>query len=179
MIEQEHVRSPNHCLDLAAAHVGHVSSILDVGCGIRPCTAWMWLKPDGRYMGIEPFAPYLAAVKETHPMHDFEQYIGVPSHLGDNMYEIVVLADVIEHCLKEEGQHLFDEAMRVAYKGVVVATPVGFMEQTDDPWGMDGEYWQRHRSGWEVSDFPDRGKAWLTQTATRGPWMALYIPKEN
>jgi len=173
------VRSPQHCLDMCAAYIGHVDSILDVGCGIRPCTAWMWLRPNGRYLGIEPHAEYIAKVNETHPMHEVQQGIGIQSHIEDDSYQIVVLADVIEHCLKDVGQKLFDEAMRVAYQGVIVATPVGFMEQSDDPWGMDGEYWQRHRSGWEVDDFPDRGVVWLTQTATRGPWMTLYIPKEQ
>ncbi len=46
-------------------------------------------------------------------------------------------------------------ARYIATQQVVLYTPYGFVEQTHDEWGLGGEEWQTHRSGWLPKDFPD------------------------
>jgi hypothetical protein len=71
----------------------------------------------------------------------------------------VFALDFIEHLEKQDGVRMLREAQRVARRQIVVYTPLGFFPQSyDDPhktdrWGMDGGYWQTHRSGWDYDDF--------------------------
>jgi hypothetical protein len=94
-------------------------------------------------------------------------FINAPWHqvigmFPDNSVDTVFALDFIEHLEKEDGLQMLREAQRVARRQVVVYTPHGFFPQTyDDPekedrWGMDGGYWQTHRSGWDMEDFGDQ-----------------------
>ena len=66
----------------------------------------------------------------------------------------VFLLDVIEHMEKEDGRRILALAQEVAQEQIVLFTPMGFMEQTYDKWGLGGDYWQLHRSGWTPEEFP-------------------------
>jgi hypothetical protein len=59
----------------------------------------------------------------------------------------------IEHLEKKEGIKLLDMMERLATKLVFVETPNGFVHQQ----GSEDNPWQKHRSGWTVSDFRERG----------------------
>ena len=75
--------------------------------------------------------------------------------------DTVFALDFIEHLGKSDGLAFLQEAERVARRQVVVYCPLGFYPQTyddrekPDRWGMDGGFWQTHRSGWQAEDFGD------------------------
>lgn len=133
---------------LTADYVGPAESLLDVGCGIRP----QKVIEAARHVGVDIYDPYIERARSAGldvVRHD----VGSGLPFGDNAFEIVWLSDIIEHLEKERGRHLFEEARRVASRGVVVRSPVGFEEQEGDAWGMGGDHWQKHRSGWEPHEF--------------------------
>src|SRR4029078_10523678 len=88
----------------------------------------------------------------------WDQAIGM---FPDKSVDSVFALDFIEHLDKQDGLRMLREAERVARQQIVVFTPHGFFPQSyDDPgkpdrWGMDGGYWQTHRSGWAPDDFGD------------------------
>ncbi len=66
----------------------------------------------------------------------------------------MLLLDVIEHMKKTEGL----EIVRLAeeFEHAVIFTPLGWYEQGDenpDGWGLNGGFWQKHRSAWDSGDF--------------------------
>jgi hypothetical protein len=49
-----------------------------------------------------------------------------------------------------------NEVLVAAYEAaprIIVYTPNGFLEQTEDCWGLGQHDWQKHRSGWTPDDF--------------------------
>ena len=65
----------------------------------------------------------------------------------------VVMLDVIEH---EEKIVVLKALEKIqAWAGsIVLMTPLGFMPQDYDVWGLGEHSWQTHRSGWMPADFP-------------------------
>lgn len=160
------------------AFLGDPGRVLDVGPGIRP-TCKRWLKSPAGWVGLEAFDTYVDFVRRKWPELDVVHHVCPPIPFDANTFDTVVLDDVIEHLEKSNGQDLFGEAMRVARRGVLVRTPNGFVRQDFDPWLMDGDYWQKHRSGWTPDDFPTATHVWHETGHSKGPWMGLWIPKEE
>jgi hypothetical protein len=81
----------------------------------------------------------------------------LPSKSVDSVFAL----DVIEHLEKADGLRFLQQAERVARRQIVIFTPLGFFPQSyEDPdkpdrWGMQGGYWQTHRSGWLPEDFSE------------------------
>lgn len=127
-------------------------TVLDIGPGIRPMG---WYKPE-RHICVEPHGPYAdlleAAGYEVMRVTALE---AISKLYGQSLGGIYML-DVIEHMTREDGQKILDFATAHTDFGaqVVVATPVGFLPQHGDQWGLGGEHWQEHRSGWMPADFP-------------------------
>ena len=67
---------------------------------------------------------------------------------------------MIEHMDKPDAPRVIELAQRAATRQVVIYTPLGFMEQTTDAWGLGGDYWETHRSGWLPEELGD----WRTET---------------
>lgn len=126
--------------------IGDFKSILDVGAGIRPM-----YPGDSRSVCIEPFDKY-AEILETDYMCEVVRGTALNS-LDGMSADVVLLLDVIEHMEKKEGMAVIELAKKSAKKRVVVFTPDGFMEQHGDAWGLGGDIWQEHRSGWTGADF--------------------------
>ena len=127
------------------------ASVLDIGAGIRPMN---WYTPKEHHC-VEPHAPYVKVLMQ----HGYDVWIftalDVLSHpeVFETDYEAIYLLDVIEHMEKEEGFEVIALASDRAKKQVVIYTPTGFMEQTHDEWGLGGEEWQTHKSGWMPEEF--------------------------
>lgn len=129
------------------------ASVIDVGAGIRPM---QWYRP-GRHVCVEPHEPYAAVLRSA----GYEVVVGRAADvLGGMDADAVYLLDVIEHMERAEALRAIELACAVARKQVVIYTPLGFLEQTHDAWGMGGEHWQTHRSGWTPADF----RGWSTET---------------
>ena len=150
-------------LDAVAARVEDVEVVLDLGPGICPQP---FVKNPYVHICVEAHRPYIERVKRE--VADDPKYVFINSPwdravgmLPDKSVDTVFALDFIEHLEKEDGLRMLREAARVARRQVVVYTPNGFFPQAyDDPekpdrWGMDGGYWQTHRSGWQVEDFGD------------------------
>lgn len=137
-------------------------TVLDIGCGIRPQTYVHAI----RHVCIEPHKPYIERLRkesEDDPQYIILNCAWLPGVylFTDKSFDTVFIIDMIEHIEKESGHQLVKQAERLARKQIVIFTPLGFMEQTHqdgrDRWGMDGGFWQTHRSGWTPEDF---GEGW-------------------
>ncbi|HKR01605.1 MAG TPA: class I SAM-dependent methyltransferase [Pyrinomonadaceae bacterium] len=157
--------SRTEALEVVASRVEDVEVVLDIGPGICPQP---FIKKPYVHICVDAHRPYLERVKKEvadDPKYVFinspwEKVIGM---LPDKSVDTVFALDFIEHLEKEDGLRMLREAERVARHQIVVYTPHGFFPQSyEDPekpdrWGMDGGYWQTHRSGWEFEDF---GEEW-------------------
>lgn len=148
-------------LQVVASRVEDVEVVLDLGPGICPQP---FVKKPYVHICVEAHRPYLEHLKKEvadDPKYvlinaQWDQVIGM---FPDKSVDTVFALDFIEHLEKEDGMRMLREAERVARRQIVVYTPHGFFPQSyDDPekpdrWGMDGGYWQTHRSGWMPEDF--------------------------
>jgi hypothetical protein len=125
----------------------HVDCAVDVGPGIRPQDL-VWAQ---RRICIEPYGPYVEWLRSHGYTVVQGKAVDVLSTLND--VDTVIALDVIEHMERSEGETFIEQALNLAKSQVVIFTPWGFMEQTGDAWGMGGDYWQEHRSGWTPDDF--------------------------
>ena len=155
--------SRGRALDLVTARVDQVNIVLDLGAGIRPQT---FIKPRV-HICVDAHGPYLEhlrahlGVNRRHVLINAEWHQFVPM-LPDKAVDTVFALDFIEHLEKPEGLRMLREAERIARSQVVVYTPHGFFPQSysdpsqPDRWGLDGGFWQTHRSGWDFDDFGDQ-----------------------
>ena len=131
-----------------------VSSVLDVGCGIRPQP----IVAANRYVGVDAHQPYIDRVSRDGGEFicaDWEQAL---RRFDDLEFDLVVALDFIEHLDRKAGNRFLRAARRVG-RQVCIFTPLGSFPQhyqpgEPDQWGMDGGHWQSHRSAWQPSDFP-------------------------
>lgn len=107
-----------------------------------------WYKPS-RHICVEPYGPY-ADVLESSGFEVVRK--SALEALKETKAQAVYLLDVIEHMEKDEAREVIELSMRADQ--VVIFTPYGFVPQESDAWGMGGEYWQKHRSGWLPEEFP-------------------------
>lgn len=141
--------------------------ILDIGAGIRP---QKFFKPKTHFCA-EPHPEYAKWLKEQGYL--VRQCTAL--EILEEIYHVdtIFMLDVIEHMEKADGVLARDISKRKASQ-VVVYTPNGFKEQSykpgeKDAWGMNGTYWQTHRSGWTPEDFD----GWDI-TAEQGSFFALF-----
>ncbi|HEX7956093.1 MAG TPA: methyltransferase domain-containing protein [Pyrinomonadaceae bacterium] len=150
-------------LAAVAARVLDAEVVLDLGPGICPQP---FVKNPYVHICVEAHRPYIERVRRE--VRDDPKYVFINSPwdkaiglLPDKSVDTVFALDFIEHLEKEDGLRMLREAERVARRQVVVYTPDGFYPQHyEDPskpdrWGMDGGFWQTHRSGWKTDDFGD------------------------
>lgn len=71
--------------------------------------------------------------------------------------DAVTMIDSIEHLVKDEALAVLDAIEQIARERVIIFTPRGFFPQTEDNYGMHGEQYQTHKSGWEPEEFLQRG----------------------
>ncbi|HEV2178337.1 MAG TPA: hypothetical protein VGU20_31070 [Stellaceae bacterium] len=129
-----------------------VDTVLDIGAGLRPMG---WYKPK-RHICVEPHPPYAERLKAA----GYEVWcetaasaVGTIKSWGPGSINAIYLLDVIEHMPRAEGEALLKVLPWLEAKQIVVFTPTGFMAQEHDAWGLGGEHWQKHRSGWTPEDF--------------------------
>lgn len=153
---------------LAQEHLTPCEILVDVGCGLRPQN----LVRCRRHICLEPHSEYADALEAA----GYEVIRGTAKDLP--ACDTVVALDVIEHMERLEGESFIADALEKASQ-IVIFTPLGFMPQDEigktDSWGMNGQSWQRHRSGWTPEDFP----GWLhlvfpTMNKGFGAFFAIY-----
>ena len=128
-------------------------TVLDIGAGLRPMP---WNVPE-RHICAEPHGPYAdrleAAGYEVWRLTAGQALFKASIRLAGKL-DAIYLLDVIEHMNQAEGEIVIEHALALNPRQIVVFTPNGFWPQEGDAWGLGGEEWQRHRSGWTPDDFP-------------------------
>lgn len=143
----------------AATFIKPVSTVLDIGCGIRP---QQYITPE-YLICVEPHLEYVEILKTSLkdanaviiPLDALKALAGMPDRSIDSIF----LIDVIEHMEKDIGAKVLLECERVARQQVIIFTPLGFMPQEIhagdvDGWNLHGGEWQDHKSGWYPEEFP-------------------------
>lgn len=148
----EHTGLRTDLFKSAFSHVFPCDSMIDVGCGIRPfnsikCKKHICIEPHGEYAEILKNNGYEVIEKKANDALDEMESV-----------DTIIALDVIEHMTRSDGADFIAKALSKAKKQVVIFTPFGFMPQEEtgvtDAWGMHGQDFQRHRSGWTPDDFP-------------------------
>lgn len=142
----------------AASFIKPVSTVLDIGCGIRP---QQYITPE-LLICIEPHIEYVEILKRSLkdanaviiPLDAAKALAGMPDRSIDSIF----LIDVIEHMEKDVGAQILLECQRVARQQIIIFTPLGFMPQevhagAVDGWNLHGGEWQEHKSGWYPEEF--------------------------
>lgn len=146
--------------------------IIDVGCGVRPIN---WYKPQ-HHVCVEPHLPYLqriAAVGGYECVH--ADALTALGRVRPGTAGAIYILDVIEHLPREDGLQLVQLALMAQPQQIVIFTPDGFLKQDGaDPWGLGGDQWQLHRSGWVAEDFP----GWAISYFGRG-FFAIWTNAES
>lgn len=124
-----------------------VGTLIDIGAGIRPQS----LVRCAKHICVEPHGAYAEALEQHgYPVIHADAVTALEAYREP--VDTIVALDVIEHMERDEGYKFLALATERA-KQVVIFTPLGFLPQEGDAWGMGGEHWQRHRSGWTSGDF--------------------------
>lgn len=131
------------------------TSVLDIGCGIRP----QRVVAADTHVCVDPHAPYLDRLRENCFKGQLiaATWDEVLPTYPDQAFDALFALDTIEHWPKSDGEIFLSEARRVA-RTVVIFTPDGpfpqhYEDGELDAWGMDGGFWQTHRSDWTPADF--------------------------
>ena len=141
-------------------------TVLDIGAGLRPM---QWYVPV-THLCVEPYTPYARRLSLARYAVVENTAFTFLSNI-DRQYEAIYLLDVIEHMHKEEGEEVVELVRELATKQVIIFTPHGFMQQEGDAWGLGGDYWQTHRSGWLPGEYPD----WHSYRHAKGFFAVLTI----
>lgn len=140
----------------AKPHIRSAGVLLDVGPGVRPqsfvdCEYPICIEPHFEYCAELVRAGFRVLHGTAPRSVRLLAGVGIP-------VDTVVMLDVIEHMARDDGLEAIRSACDIAREQVIVFTPLGFMPQDGgeeaDAWGMQGQHWQRHRSGWTPEDFP-------------------------
>lgn len=135
------------------AKLPRTKRVIDVGPGIRPCPIF----PDAEYVCIEPHYEYCDHLMEWRPPSGRVRVIQQDaSYLTycDTSETTVLALDVVEHMEKDIGLTIV--SLMEKFDHAVVFTPLGWYHQggdNPDAWGLNGGYWQKHRSAWSTYDF--------------------------
>ena len=134
--------------------VGSCETVLDLGCG-RASPLGHFSRGFRRCVGVDLFEPYLqeSVAAGIHTAYECIDVMDIARHFEPREFDCVVALDLIEHLPKDTGLELLRMMETIAARKVVVFTPNGFVPQQ----AYDGNPWQEHRSGWDVSEMESRG----------------------
>lgn len=110
-------------------------------------------------LGVEIHRPYVEIAAKKYPgvmFFNTDARVFVRSMLPRSI-DLVIMTDFIEHFVMEQAQWLVNQAKNIARKRVFVFVPLGIHEQTEDPWKMGADEYQRHRSTWSVDILESHG----------------------
>ena len=126
-------------------------SVLDVGCG--PSSPLQHCKNIKMSVGVEAFKPYLEESKRKKIHTKYLNKKIEELEFPDKSFDAVIAIEVIEHLPKKTALEFLKKASRWAKKKVVISTPNGYFPMND----VDENKYQRHLSGWEVSELSKLG----------------------
>ncbi|MBW7477134.1 class I SAM-dependent methyltransferase [Paenibacillus oenotherae] len=140
-------------------NVAHRDSLLDVGSG--PCVLLRYLDYK-LIVALDIHRPYLISRQSVmdHIIPINADATMISQLFIPQSFSTVSFIDSLEHFTKEQGLQLLRDAEMIAKHHVVVFTPRGyFPQQNVDHYGMMGEKFQEHHSGWEAEELEELGYA--------------------
>lgn len=149
----EHDLITNRMTERILENLPRTKRIIDVGPGIRPCPVFKCEE----HICIEPHDEYRDHLEAWKPS---DRSVRIVPGKADALAQFerkdttVLLLDVIEHMEKPDGEQIRDLMME--FEHAVIFTPLGECPQGDnnpDGWGLNGGFWQKHRSEWHPEDF--------------------------
>lgn len=132
-------------------------SLLDVGSGLCILLEYMNFN---HIVAMDIHRPYLMN-RQYNAGHVIP--LNADAHQMSRLFvpdsvSAVSFIDSIEHFTKQEGLALLQSADVIARHHVIVFTPRGYFPQDDvDHYGMNGEIYQAHHSGWEPEELDSLG----------------------
>jgi hypothetical protein len=125
--------------------------------------------------GIEIFGDYI---------QDHQRAIYDSIHIGDayevidrlDIFDVVVLGDVLEHFPKEKGWLLLDKCMAHARIGIILFVPLG------DGWkqpAICGNPYEEHHSAWYEEEFSAMSSDYRLLNPAAGSYGAFLIKRES
>ncbi len=127
--------------------------ILDVACGSG--IPMRTFNRDHRYRvtGVDLFDEYLNEAKQSGVYDKIVKSDIRELPFPNRSFDVVIALHIIEHLEKDEGWSFARQLERIAKKKVIIATPIGFLQQD----GYDDNLLQEHKSGWEPEEFHAMG----------------------
>lgn len=134
-------------------------SILDVGIGVGKfgmlfreyLDVWKVNKPYNQrvteIIGIEVFQEYDNPVWQVYDKVIVDNVMNVIPQLSKNKYDLLFMADVIEHFSKFDAQRLLRELF---FKHLIIITPLNVSAQQS----VYNNEFETHVSEWKHQDFP-------------------------
>ncbi|SDX65244.1 class I SAM-dependent methyltransferase [Paenibacillus sp. CF384] len=132
-------------------------SLLDIGSG--PCVL-LDTFPYAHIVALEIHRPYLInrATNASHIIPLNADAREMNKLFVPKSFSAVAFIDSIEHFTKHDAHLLLQKAEAIAKHHVIVYTPRGFFpQQYVDHFGLNGEKFQTHRSGWEPAELEELG----------------------
>lgn len=127
-----------------------IDPILDLGCHIGD--TFYYMKFHGDIVGIDVHRDYFATCRKRNIYRELVHMDLNELSSNYGWFGCVTCFFVLEHLSKHEGCVLMDK-MRHLGKQNVIMVPHGFRTQEC----VDGNPFQRHRSGWMPSDLIEQG----------------------
>lgn len=128
-------------------------SVLDVGCGNSSPLGKV--KKTFHSVGVDVYKPNIDESKKTgiHDRYKLGDVLAIDAFFKPKSFDAVIALDIIEHLGKRDGWKLIEKMENIAKKKVLILTPYGFTQQHP----YDGNPYQKHKSGWYISDFTKQG----------------------
>lgn len=121
-----------------------------------------------RIDGIEACPTYLT------PVHEYAynrimtgDALELLPGIGDNVYDLVLAVDILEHFTKPDGLRFLAELKRVAKRAVLVSTPKEFHRQE-----IEANPYENHRSHWADAELKREGYDEIL--ANPESWVAVH-----
>lgn len=138
--------------------IGNPKTVLDLGCGDGELMKIIGDK-SWEMEGIDIYPRSIEKAMKTGMYNKI--YKGDLSKIASKLtkqkkkYDVVFCSQVIEHITRKDGEAILDAAEKLAIKRIYFGTPRGFMTQPEDY--IQGNPHQKHKSGWYIDDFTQRG----------------------
>ena len=124
--------------------------VLDLGCGYNSPLQYCEISFS---VGVELFEPYLEKSKKKGIHNEYIKADIRKVELKPKSFDAVVLLDVLEHLMEEEGYKVIKKMGKWARKKIIIFTPNGLVYQD----GYDNNPLQEHKSGWSVEKLEKLG----------------------